>query len=265
MKKAIYFGTLPQHLNIRQKFNLVKEAGYDGVEIGTSEKEEVKRLKEEADRVGIEIHSIMNPVHWKSPLTSPDPKVREECVKGIEDCLEAARIVGADAMLLVPGVVNEEVTYQEAYERSLTVMKKKVKPMAEVNKVTIAIENVWNKFLLSPLEFARFIDEIDSAYVKAYFDVGNIVAYGYPEQWIEYLGQRIKKVHIKGFHAQKHDFCYLLEGTINWEAVRKALEKIGYEGYVTAEMPVYPHHPEQMVKDTVKHMDLIFNKRSRAE
>jgi len=258
MKKAICFMCLPRNLSVAENFDLVKEAGFDGVEISTSDKEEIQQLKKEADRVGVEIHSIMNPVQWQSPLTSPDPKVRAVCVKSIENCLEAAKIVGADAMLLVPGVVNEEVPYQEAYQRSLEVIKKQVKPMAEEKKVTVAVENVWNKFLLSPIEFAQFIDDIDSEYVKAYFDVGNIVFYGYPEQWIEYLGERIKKVHIKGFDAQKRDFCYLLEGTINWEAVRKALKKIGYDGYITAEMPVYPHHPEQTVKDTAKHMDLIF-------
>lgn len=256
MKKAIYFGSLPETLHLEERFKLLKEAGYHGTEIGTVGMEEVVRLKNEADRVGIEIHSIMNSLHWKFPLT--ELEVKDRCIKNVEVSIEYARIVGADAVLLVPGVVNEKVSYKVAYERSFKVIKEEILPMAIEKKVTIAIENVWNKFLLSPLEFTSFIDSFESPYIGAYFDVGNILLYGYPQDWIRTLGKRIKKVHIKGFNIEKRDFCYLLEGSIDWKEVENALIEVGYDGYITAEMSPYPSHPEQMIRDTSKHMDLIF-------
>lgn len=122
----------------------------------------------------------------------------------------------------------------------------------------IAIENVWNKFLLSPMEFARYIDEIDSEYVAAYFDVGNILLYGFPQHWIRTLGSRIKKIHVKGFKVGPKSFTYLLDSDINWAEVMKAVRDVGYDNYVTAEMPTYSSIPEQMVYDTSAHLDKIF-------
>ena len=174
-------------------------------------------------------------------------------MRSIDEAVQA----GADVVLLVPAVVNEQITYEEAWERSQPEIRELAK-YAEEKQVTIAIENVWNKFLLSPIEFARFVDEIDSPWVQAYFDVGNIVLYGYPEHWIRSLGSRIRRVHVKGFRRKDFSFVYLLEGSIDWKAVMQAFRDIGYDGYVTAEMPPYPTIPEQMVYDTARHLDAIF-------
>ena len=124
--------------------------------------------------------------------------------------------------------------------------------------MVIAVENVWNKFLLSPIEFARYVDEFESRYVAAYFDVGNIVLYGYPEQWIRTLGHRIKKVHIKGFHAGQRAFVGLLEGTIDWNAVMHSLADAGYDDYITAELGVNREDPEGGVRKISEDMDKIF-------
>ena len=256
MKKGICIGSLPG--NPEEKFKLAKDAGYDGVEINTVDTdEESKKLKSIADSVGLEIPSIMNSAHWQYPLSDPDAEVREKSVDGMKKSLASASIVGADTVLLVPGVVNEKVCYEDAY----TTSQKEVKELAKIGeelKVTIAIENVWNKFLLSPIEFARYIDEIESEYVAAYFDVGNILIYGYPQQWIRTLGSRIKKVHVKGFKVGPKAFSYLLDSDINWAEVMKSFKDVGYDGYITAELPSYKSFPEQMVYDTSAHMDKIF-------
>ena len=256
MKKGICFGSLPG--NAEEKFRLAKDAGYDGVEINTVDTdEESKKLKAIADSVGLEIPSIMNSAHWQFPLSDPDPAVREKSVDGMKKSLASASIVGADTVLLVPGVVNENVCYEDAYETSQKEIKK-LAEIAEERKVSIAIENVWNKFLLSPIEFARYIDEIGSEYVAAYFDVGNILLYGFPQQWIRTLGTKIKKVHVKGFKVGPKSFTYLLDSDVNWVEVMKAFKDVGYDGYITAELPTYKSFPEQMVYDTSAHLDKIF-------
>ena len=258
MKKGICIGSLPGKLSLEERFQLAKDAGFDGVEINTvNTDEESKKLKSIADSVGLEIPSVMNSAHWQFPLSSPDPEVREKSVDGMMKSLASASIVGADTVLLVPGVVNQDVCYEDAYTTSQKEVRELAKA-AEERKVFIAIENVWNKFLLSPIEFARYVDEIDSEYVAAYFDVGNILLYGFPQHWIRTLGSRIKKIHVKGFKVGPKSFTYLLDSDINWAEVMKAVRDVGYDNYVTAEMPTYSSIPEQMVYDTSVHLDKIF-------
>jgi hexulose-6-phosphate isomerase len=258
MKKGICLGSLPGD-GLEAKLKLAKEAGFDGVEIGTlTNDEDRRRYREIADAVGIEIHSIMNSKHWAKPLSDPDPKVREESAQGVIDSIKTASVVGADTVLLVPAVVTENVTYEEAYERSQIEIRRLAK-VAAAARIYIAVENVWNKFLLSPIEFARYVDEFESEYVVAYFDVGNIVLYGYPQHWIRTLGKRIKKIHVKGFHGQRREFTWLLEGTINWRAVMEALREVGYDGYLTAELPVDSKDPEGRVKMISEDLDKIIS------
>jgi len=215
------------------------------VEIGASESDdELRRLKAIADATGMEIPSIMGGPHWQFPLSDPDPKVRKKCADSFQHALETAHLVGADTVLLVPGVVNENVTYEEAYARSQAEIRELAK-VAEASQVYLGLENVWNKFLLSPLEFVQFIDEIGSPYVQAYFDCGNILTYGYPQHWIRTLGARIKKV------------TYLLHGHVTWAEVRKALADVGYDDYLTVELPPYPQAPELMVYDSARQLDRI--------
>jgi len=257
MKKGICLGCVPGN-SLEDRCRLAKDAGFDGIEIGTVDTDdESKKIKSVADSFGLEIPSIMNSAHWQYPLSSPDPEVRKKSVEGMMKSLRSASIVGADTVLLVPAVVNPEVCYEDAYERSQKEIGELAK-IAECLKVYIAIENVWNNFLLSPIEFARYVDEIGSEYVAAYFDVGNIMLYGFPQHWIRTLGSRIKKVHVKGFKVGPKIFTYLLDSDINWVEVMKAFRDVGYDNYITAEMGIYPSFPDQTIYDISAHLDRIF-------
>ena len=182
----------------------------------------------------------MNSDHWRFPLSSSDPAVVTRSVAGMETSLRNAALWGADTVLLVPAVVDATTSYQDAWTRSQRVIRERLLPLARELKVVIAVEEVWNKFLLSPLEFARYVDEFESPWLKAYFDVGNVVFYGYPQDWIRALGSRIVKVHLKDFQLDRPNgrFAWknLGEGDIDWLEVRRALSDIDYKGYVTTEV-----------------------------
>jgi hexulose-6-phosphate isomerase len=182
----------------------------------------------------------MNMDHWRLPLSSPDPDVVSRSVQGMETSLRNAALWGADAVLLVPAVVDAATPYRQAYERSQRVIRERLLPLARDLKVIIGVEEVWNKFLLSPIEFARYIDELDSPWLKAYFDVGNVVIYAFPQDWIRTLGSRIVKIHLKDFNFDRSNGRFtwkaIGEGDIDWVEVRRALNDIGYRGYVTTEV-----------------------------
>ena len=258
MKKAICYGSVPAGENHRQRLALIREAGFDGIEAPqfdtVQEAEEVRKLAEEA---GLEIHSVMGGTHWQKPLSEPGEEARRQGVEGIENALQQAAIMGAESVLVVPAVVNTDVSYDQAYEVSQKSICELL-PTAEELDVMMCLENVWNKFLLSPLEMRDYIDWFDSPRVQAYFDVGNILLYGYPEQWIKILGQRIKKIHIKDFNVGTRQFVGLLQGDVDYPTVMAALGSIGYDGYITAELPPYSQYPEQFVYDTAAQMDAIF-------
>jgi len=237
LKKGVLLGMLPNNLSLEDRFKLARDVGFDGVEaLTTPDPRTVEQIRKAADKAGIEIHSVMNSDHWRYPLTSDDPEVVAKSLKGMETSLRNAKDFGGTTVLLVPGVVTPKTRYIQAYERSQKQIRKLL-PLAAELGIVIAIENVWNKFLLSPIEFARYVDEFQSPYLRAYFDVGNIVLYGYPQDWIRTLGKRIAKVHLKDFNSKTKQFVPLLEGSIDWAEVRKALAEIGYEGWVTAELP----------------------------
>ena len=182
----------------------------------------------------------MNMDHWRLPLSSADPDVVSRSVQGMETSLRNAALWGADTVLLVPAVVDAATPYRQAYERSQRVIRERLLPMARDLKVIIAVEEVWNKFLLSPMEFARYVDEFDSPWLKAYFDVGNVVLYAFPQDWIRTLGSRIVKIHLKDFNFDRRNGRFtwknIGEGDIDWPEVRRALNDIGYRGYVTTEV-----------------------------
>lgn len=251
MKKAVYVSMLPKELKdpsgaakplgYLERFSLAKEVGFEGVEIGTiADAAEAQAIKEAAAKAGLPIHSVMNADHWRYPLSSADPEVVAKSVAGMETSLRNAKLWGCDSVLLVPAVVNPETSYQDAWTRSQRVVKERLLPLAQELKVVIGMENVWNKFLLSPLEMARYVDEFASPYVKAYLDVGNMLFYGYPQDWARTLGPRIHRVHIKDFKLErgKGQFSWvnLGEGDLDWVAVRKALGEVGYGGWVTTEI-----------------------------
>ena len=241
MKKAVYVSMLPKELSYLDKFKLAKEVGFEGIEIGTiGEAAVAAEIKDAAEKASLKIHSVMNADHWKYPLSSADPEVVAKSVAGMETSLRNARLWGADTVLLVPAVVNPETSYKDAWTRSQKVIKERILPLAAELKVVIGMEEVWNKFLLSPLEMARYVDELASPWVKAYLDVGNMLFYGYPQDWVRTLGPRIVKVHIKDFKLErgKGTFAWvnLGEGDVDWVETRKALAEVKFEGWVTTEI-----------------------------
>jgi len=238
IKKAVEFEMLPKSGSYADRFQMARDAGFEQVECPTMPDEhEAEEVKKASEKTGLRIHSVMNMAHWKYPLSSSDPAVVAESVKGMETSLRNAHFWGAETVLLVPAVVNAETRYRDAWTRSQYEIRKLI-PMAQQLNVIIGIEEVWNKFLLSPLEFARYIDEFNSPWIRAYFDVGNVVIFGYPQDWIRTLGKRIIKLHIKDFKFENDvaKWTPLREGAINWPEVYKALHEVGYTGTATVEL-----------------------------
>jgi L-ribulose-5-phosphate 3-epimerase len=240
-KKSVLFSMLPKELPVADRFKIAVDAGFAGIEMHTEpDKAQAELAREAASKTGLKIHSVMNADHWKYPLSSPDPDVVSKSVAGMETSLRNATLWGADNVLLVPAVVDGITSYKDAWTRSQQVIKSRILPLAQELKVVVAVEEVWNKFLLSPLEMAKYVDEFDSPWLRAYFDVGNVMFYGYPQDWVRTLGKRIVRVHIKDFKvdrgAGRFEWKNLGEGDVNWIEVRKAFAEIGYEGYMTTEI-----------------------------
>ncbi|MCY4171958.1 MAG: TIM barrel protein [Bacteroidetes bacterium] len=244
IQKAVKFTMIDEpDLSIGEKFQLLKDLGFDGVELESPNEFETAEVIAARDSVELPIHGIVDSVHWTQPLSDPDSEVRAAGVKGLQTAIQDAHDYGASTVLLVPGVVNKQVSYSDAYSRSQTEIRK-VLPMASDLGITIAFENVWNKFLLSPLECARYVDEFEHDHVGWYFDVGNVVTYGYPEHWIHALGHRIVKLDIKEYSRSKGESegpfagfeVPLGQGDCDWPAVNEALDSIGFEGWATAEV-----------------------------
>src|ERR1700734_2493348 len=196
---GVEYNMLPTKISIMEQFQLAKECGVERIECPTTRDQgDAEKRKAASEKTGLPIHSVMNMDHWEYPFSSADPAVVEKSLAGARVSIRNAHLWGASTGLLVPAVVNAQTTYKEAYDRSQVGIRKLI-PLADELNITLALEEVWNKFLLSPLEFARYIDEYDSPRVKAYFDVGNVVLYGYSQDWIRTLGKRIVKLHIKDF------------------------------------------------------------------
>lgn len=256
---------------IEQVFAISSDAGFGAVELNLyqpggigltmeSTAAEAEKIGTLARQYGIQLRSLSTSLLWQSPLSSPDASVRERGRQVVTKQLELAELLGMDTVLVVPGSVNPDTPYDQCYERSFRELQL-LTVEAEKRKTQIGVENVWNKFLLSPLEMARYVDDINSPYVGVYFDVGNILLYGYPEQWIRILGSRIFKIHVKDFLTSVGNgsgFVSLLAGNVNWKAVREALQDINYTDTVTAELGIYAAAPLQLVYDTSRHLDIIF-------
>jgi hexulose-6-phosphate isomerase len=226
---------LPRALSDAEKFALAKKCGFEGVEgQPMADLEAARELGALSRQAGTPIHSICYG-GWGAPLSDPRPDVVEKGLSEMETALRSAKALGAEVVLLVPAVVTETVGYGEAYERSQKNIRKLL-PLAEELRVVIAVENVWNKFLLSPIEFARYVDEFDSPWLKAYFDVGNVILFGFSQDWIRTLGRRIVRIHLKDFKRKGYQWTNLLDGDVNWPQVRKALHEIGYASYMTTEL-----------------------------
>jgi hexulose-6-phosphate isomerase len=243
LKKAAMLGMVQGAGTLLEKFTLLRECGFDGVELDSPSGLKTEELLAARKATGIEVAGIVDSVHWNKPLSDPDEKVRAEGRAALEQAIADCAAWSGTSVLLVPAVVNEKVSYDAAWERSIAEIKK-VLPKAEAANVKLAIENVWNNFLLSPLEAARYVDEFKSPFVAWHFDVGNVVNYGWPEQWIRILGPRIVKLHVKEYSRKKRNDeglwkgfdVELGEGDCRWPEVMTALREIGYEGWACAEV-----------------------------
>jgi L-ribulose-5-phosphate 3-epimerase len=260
IRKAVQINMLPKELSYADRFKLARDVGFEGVEGQTTEDQKVaEEIKKASEDARLPIHSVMNMAHWKYPLSSSDPATVKRSLDGMTTSLHNAKLWGADTVLLVPGVVDAGTSYQDAWTRSQKNIRTLI-PLAKELKVVIGIEEVWNKFLLSPLEMATYVDEFSSPWIKAYFDVGNMVLYGYPQDWIRTLGKRVVKVHLKDFKMGKGwnpvtaQFVNLGDGDIDWPAVRKAFADVGYIGYATTEIAA---GDEAYLRDVVKRVDKL--------
>jgi len=256
MKKGIWLGNVDKELPIEERLRLIKDAGFPGIEAVTLEDDEFESMRKAVEAAGLEVHSVMNTGPDNPPLSSPDSKEVKQGLARARQTIKTAGALGADSILLVPARVTESVTYEEAMKRSRESIPELI-PFAEKHNVTIAIENVWNKFLLSPLEFVDYVDGFGSRYVRAYFDVGNIVVYGYPQHWIKSLGARIAKVHLKDYSVSQKAFVPLTEGDVNWPAVMAQLRAAGYTGYLTSEVSLGKETIESYLRNLSASIDEV--------
>lgn len=244
IKKSLKYGMVNTGGSVLEKFQLLKDLGYDGVEMDSPNDLDNNEILEARDKTGLEIPGVVNSMHWKYPLSHPDPQVRKTCVDSMTVALEDCKLYGGTTVLLVPGVVNKDISYLNAWQRSRAEIEKMI-PVAEKTGIKIAFENVWNNFILSPLEAAYYVDEFNHPMIGWYFDIGNIVRYGWPEHWIEALDHRIMKLDVKEYSREKQNNegiwkgfdVGLMEGDCDWPSVVKSLDKIGYEGWASAEVP----------------------------
>jgi len=238
IKKGLVYDMLSDKLSHADRFKLARDTGFDVVQAPTTPDEHTaEELKNAAAGANIRIDSVMNMDHWQYPLSSDDPAVVQKSLAGMRTSLHNAKLWGSDTVLLVPAVVNPRTSYRDAWTRSQSQVRKLL-PLAEELKIVIAIEEVWNKFLLSPLEMATYIAGFKSPWIKAWFDVGNVVLYGYPQDWIRTLGKNISNVHLKDFKRKEGGYAWvnLGDGDVDWPAVRQAFSDIGYSGSAIAEL-----------------------------
>ena len=252
--KALQAGMLPKNLLDDQKLALAKKCGFEGIELGEpiQDLKIAKDMGAQAKQAGVPIHSIVNG-GWNAPLSDPKPEVTAKGIAGMETSLRCAKACGADVVLLVPGIVTDAVGYAEAWDRSQKNIRKLL-PLAKELQVTIAVENVWNKFLLSPVEFAKYVDQFDDPWLKAYIDVGNMILFGFAQDWVRTVGKRIVRIHLKDFKREGSKWTNLLDGDVNWPQVRAALAEIGFTSYMTTELG---GGDEAYLTDLAKRIDKI--------
>jgi len=285
MKKGINAWSLPNNLSLNDLFKTAKEAGFDTIELNMTDKrdtsvitddlglidtdilplnvtqESLLEIKKTSESFELPISSISTSLHWTYPLNHEEVHIREKGKEIARKMIEICAFLGGDCVLVVPGVVTEKNDYEACYQFALEALIE-LSEFAKEHDVIIGVENVWNKFLLSPLEMRQFIDEIDHSHVKAYFDAGNVLQFGFPEQWIKILGHRIVKVHIKDFNrgiGNITGFTTLLNGDMDWRTLMIALKEINYTDEITCELSPYRTNPIQLAFDTSRAMDYILN------
>ncbi len=254
LKKAVKYGMIQIDGSIQDKFDLIKSLGFQGVEIDSPSGLDLKEANKAQEATGIKIHGVIDSVHWRDTLSDPDEKVRAKGLAALEKALEDARTVGADTVLLVPGVVKGEVTYQQCWDRSQAEVRK-VLPLAEKVNVKIAVEVVWNNFLTKPEQLIEYVDAFKSPFVGAYFDCSNMIKYGVKSgDWIRKLGKRMLKFDFKGYSKSK-GWVDIGEGDEDWPDVLEALKEVGYNGWATAEVA---GGGRKKLQDVAERMNRIF-------
>lgn len=275
MKKGISIWAFPDGTSLSDAFRMAKKAGFDGVEVALSDKgeltldttaEQLAAIKADADKNGITLYSVATAIYWQYPFTSPDPAISGKAMEYARCQIKMAKALGCDSILVVPGMVSGageqfgDIPYDVAYDKALACMRE-LAPLAKEAGVALGIENVWNKFLLSPLEMRDFVDASgEGAY--AYFDAGNVLVSGYPEHWIDILGGRICKVHVKDFNRKIGNitgFVDLFAGDVNFAAVMAALRRVKYDDFITAEVSAYNAAPELLLQNVSAAMDKMFS------
>ncbi|GAA4424269.1 sugar phosphate isomerase/epimerase family protein [Bremerella cremea] len=240
--------------SLADKMTVLKELGFDGIELNSPGGPDAEEVKKAIEVSGLPVHGVVDSIHWNIRLSDPDEEVRQKGLEGLITAIHASKSYGGTSVLLVPGVVNNDVTYEQCWERSIEQIKKAI-PIAKEANIQILMENVWNGFLTDPKETARFIDELDSDMVGAYFDVGNTVKFSPPHEWVPILGKRIKKLDIKDYGKGKGFGAKLLEGDVDWPKVMAELREIDYQGWATAEIS---GGPRDRLTEIADRMDRIF-------
>jgi len=229
IKKAVKFGTQPD----REKMRQLKELGFDGIE-GSGPGMQVDTMKKACSEIGLAIHGLVYSKHWHTRLSDPNPAIREKSRLGLAQTMKEAKSVGGSSVLLVPGKVNgEKETHQQVWDRSIEQIQKLL-PLARELEIHILIETVWNGFCYKPEQFRDYIDAIDSPWVNAYYDIGNMQKFGPSHKWIRVLGNRTLKLDVKDW-GSKNGFCPLGQGDVDWKKVRQELEQINFTGWATRE------------------------------
>jgi hexulose-6-phosphate isomerase len=256
LRKAIMYATIGIKGSVLEKLQAVKAAGFEGVEpMSHMNQDEVLRALE---ATGLKAASVCCNTHWSKPLSHPDERARAEAVEGVLQALKDAKRYGASSVLLVPGVVNKEVTYEDCFKRSVAEIRKTL-PLAQELGVKLAIENVWNNFITKPQQAKEFLDAIDSPLVGWHFDIGNTIRYTPPEEWFPVLGQRIIKLHIKEYSKVKGFGVKFFEGDNDWPAIMKTLDAAGYQGWGISEQPGDQSATPEALRDLSQRMDKIFS------
>lgn len=235
--KSLKWNMIQTEGSVLDKFKLVKELGYDGIELNSPDDVDKGEALAASQQVGLPIEGLVNATHWRVRHSDPDPSVRAEALKNMQVALHDAKQVGADSVLLVPGKVTdpEVENHDQVWERSIADIRRLL-PLAEKLGVRILIENVGNGFCVEPKLFADYIDEINSPWVGIHFDIGNHVMYSQPAEWIRALGTRIRKLDVKDRVNGSRDLAPIGDGAVDWAAVRKALEQVAYRGWAAAEV-----------------------------
>jgi len=262
MLKGINECGIPGGLSREEEFRLLAETGFDGVELNIDRyftDEEIAEINELQKKYNVKVIGAVTGLLWANPLTSNDPEKREKGKEAVKMLIDTAKALGAEAVLVVPGAVTPDTSYQDAYNNALQSLAE-LKPYIMEKQIYVCIENVWNKFLLSPLEMRDFVDKVDCEYVQSYFDGGNVLVNSFPDYWVEILGKRIKRVHIKDFKCSIGNitgFCDLLDGDLDFARFMKSLREVGYDSYITIEIGCDAEAKEFLARESA-HLDKIF-------